>query len=154
MKILALVISAVLFLTGCTDYKTPISSVMQQRASARQAALMTNTVPFHPNMFRVTWSDQKFLAALQKIDVTKCPKDFRAAWMDYVTARELQNDPKFSLRQGMSVAAVKADATGLDTTGIKTAAQMEAMKDNTAQWIKCKKIATENYGVFVPADPF
>lgn len=159
MKILALVITAVLFLTSCTDYKKPISDVIQQRATARIAAVTTNVIPFHPNRVQVTWSDQKFLVALLKINVTKCPKDFRVAWMNYIAARELQNDRKFTAQQAMSAVAIKVEASPtqggeVDTTGLKKAAQMEAMKDNTVQWINCKKIAIEKYGVFVPPDPF
>jgi hypothetical protein len=190
MKKLTLIFlgAVTLTLTGCNNSKNAIADVVQQRLAARLSAVdretVTNTIaPDSDDVFRATqhvevindvteiktttfWSNQKYFNSLESIDVTKCPKDFRDAWLDYVAAWE--RNINYNLHTAAEDAAaagqvdVSANASIGSTTGVggsfngqqggKELENRLLQRDNNEKWLVCKQIATD-YGVFVPPDP-
>jgi hypothetical protein len=145
MKIIStLILAAILTATAQAQDATPdqvtaITTVIGERVAARTNAVVPVKIPFsavelarlrsiaqqaeqHGERFIAPTplivmqpSLKKYLADLQQIDVTKCPEDFRIAWLGYVHALENYN-PANNLKHeavaGVSAGvAIKADST-------------------------------------------
>ncbi len=97
-----------LILGGCVpsaDKKEAMEGVLSQRLTAK--ALLGNP----RNLPQFQTNSVAFLQALKAIDATRCPKDFREAWSDYVAIVQRSASRFLSLLATNAAAPANAPAT-------------------------------------------
>ncbi len=92
-----------------------IRNVLEQRTAAYKNA--TTFVLRDGKIMRKPFSMSQYVAYIEKIDYSKCPTDFRLAWIDYIHACEAEKQT--STFSSVAIAAIELDLR--DTSGLKRA---------------------------------
>ncbi|HWC61739.1 MAG TPA: hypothetical protein VHC44_18770 [Verrucomicrobiae bacterium] len=119
-----------------------IKNVLKERTRCIIASI-PNGKPLVKNGIVVNMNRNKFSNAISKIDTTKCPKDFRQAWLDYIFAQNAES-------QGASIGESLEFFGDLGSVQISNAGKVAAKQDERFQnkmnaWKKCISIAIQ-YG--------
>lgn len=158
-----LILTVSFLFTGCSRPSTEIEKILVARARAQ--AHLEHTARIKQELILVAGGDSnailinpvRYAEALQKIDASRAPSDFKSAWKNYVAAWQLDDGIPSNIPSKYYSVKVVPAATGepspptanTEQTGNSTAIQNQTAR--RAAWVNLKQ---HLHGAVIAGDDF